>query len=91
MVIPDSARAMIESGRLAHFVTLNRDELAGVIAHELAHIKNRDTLTMTVTATMAGAISMLGNMLMFSSMTNNNRDNQGSAFGGIIAMIGSNI
>ena len=38
---------------------LSRDELAGVIAHELAHIKNRDTLTMTVSATIAGAISTL--------------------------------
>ena len=38
---------------------LDRDELEGVIAHELAHIKNRDTLTMTVAATVAGAISML--------------------------------
>ncbi len=66
---------------------LTRDELAGVIAHELAHIKHRDTLTMTVTATLAGAISMLGNMLMFSNMTGGNRDNQGSGFGGIIAMI----
>src|SRR5215203_3211349 len=38
---------------------LSRDELAGVIAHELAHIKNRDTLTMTVAATVAGAISSI--------------------------------
>lgn len=44
---------------------MNRDELAGVIAHELAHIKNRDTLTMTITATLAGAIGMLGNFAMF--------------------------
>lgn len=40
---------------------LTPDEVAGVIAHELAHIKHRDTLTMTVTATIAGAISMLAN------------------------------
>lgn len=40
---------------------LNRDELAGVIAHELGHIRNRDTLIMTITATIAGAISMLAN------------------------------
>ena len=40
---------------------LSREELAGVMAHELAHIKNRDTLIMTITATIAGAISMLAN------------------------------
>jgi heat shock protein HtpX len=44
---------------------LSREELAGVLAHELAHIKNRDTLTMTVTATIAGAISMLANFALF--------------------------
>lgn len=44
---------------------LSREELAGVMAHELAHIKNRDTLIMTVTATIAGAISMLANFAMF--------------------------
>lgn len=38
---------------------LNRAEIRGVMAHELAHVKNRDTLTMTITATIAGAISML--------------------------------
>ena len=44
---------------------LSVEELAGVLAHELAHIKNRDTLTMTVTATIAGAISMLANFALF--------------------------
>lgn len=44
---------------------LDDGELAGVIAHELAHIKNRDTLIMTVTATIAGAISMLANFALF--------------------------
>lgn len=44
---------------------LDREELEGVIAHELAHIKNRDTLIMTVTATIAGAIGMLANFSMF--------------------------
>jgi len=43
-------------------------ELEGVIAHELAHIKNRDTLIMTITATLAGAISGLANMAMLSSL-----------------------
>jgi heat shock protein HtpX len=44
---------------------INRDELEGVIAHELAHIKNRDMLLQTITATMAGAISMLGQMALW--------------------------
>ena len=45
--------------------SLSRDELAGVIAHELAHIKNRDTLTMTIAATIAGAIGFLGQFAFF--------------------------
>jgi heat shock protein HtpX len=44
---------------------LSADELEGVMAHELAHIKNRDTLTMTITATLAGAIGMLANFFAF--------------------------
>lgn len=46
---------------------LSREEVEGVVAHELAHIKNRDTLLMTVTATIAGAISMLAQFGMLSS------------------------
>ncbi len=44
---------------------LDKEELAGVMAHELAHIKNRDTLIMTITATIAGAIYMLANFALF--------------------------
>jgi heat shock protein HtpX len=47
---------------------LNHEEIAGVMAHELAHVKNRDTLVMTITATIAGAISMLANFAMFAGM-----------------------
>lgn len=47
---------------------LDRDEVAGVIAHELAHIKHRDTLIMSVAATLAGALSMLANAAMWSSL-----------------------
>jgi heat shock protein HtpX len=54
---------------------VNRDELEGVIAHELAHIKNRDMLLQTVTATMAGAISMLGQMALFFG----GRDEEGNS------------
>lgn len=44
---------------------LNRQEVMGVMAHELAHVRNRDTLTMTVTATLAGAIGFLANFALF--------------------------
>lgn len=59
---PDHAAVCVTSGLLEH---LNQEELAGVLAHELGHIKHRDTLIMTITAVMAGAISMLANMAFF--------------------------
>lgn len=61
---------------------LDRNEIAGVMAHELAHVKNRDTLTMTITATIAGAISALANFAMFAGMFGGNRDNN-NPLGGI--------
>jgi len=61
--------------------SLSPDELAGVIAHELAHIRHYDTLTMTVTATIAGAISMLGNFAMFSGGRGAGRDSEGQGSG----------
>lgn len=77
---PQHAAVAVTQGLLC---TLNRDELAGVIAHELAHIRNRDTLIMTVTATLAGAIAIMGNMLMWSG----NRDRQGGLIGGLLMML----
>jgi heat shock protein HtpX len=59
---PENGAVAVTEGILR---LLDRDELAGVIAHELAHIKNRDTLTMTVAATVAGAISMLAQFGFF--------------------------
>lgn len=59
---PENAAVAVSTGLLQR---LTMAEIAGVLAHELAHIKNRDTLTMTVTATLAGAVGMLGNMAMF--------------------------
>jgi heat shock protein HtpX len=59
---PQNAAVAATTGILR---TLTYEELAGVMAHELAHIKNHDTLTMTITATMAGAISSLTTFGMF--------------------------
>jgi heat shock protein HtpX len=66
---------------------LSREELAGVIAHELAHIKNRDTLIMTVTATIAGAISMLANFAMFFGSSSDSRNNPLGIIGTIALVI----
>ncbi len=59
---PQNAAVAVTTGLMR---TLSREELAGVIAHELAHIKHHDTAIMTVTATFAGAISMLANFALF--------------------------
>ena len=77
---PRNAAVAVSSGLLN---TLSSDEVAGVVAHELAHIKNRDTLTMTVTATLAGAISMLAQFGLFFG-GGSNRDNP---LGGIGALL----
>lgn len=60
---PKKAAVAVTQGALQ---LLTEDELAGVMAHELAHVKNRDTLTSTVAATIAGAISAIGWIFMFS-------------------------
>jgi len=66
--------------------TLSRDEIAGVIGHELGHVRNHDTLTMTITATIAGAISMLAQFAMF--FRGGNRDsNSGLSIVGSVLML----
>jgi heat shock protein HtpX len=70
---------------------LSRDELAGVLAHELAHIKNRDTLIATVVATLAGAITMIANIaqwaLLFGGLGRGEGDEDDG--GGIAGLAGS--
>ncbi|MCT7376465.1 zinc metalloprotease HtpX [Chelativorans salis] len=68
---PQNAAVAATTGLLSR---LSAEEVAGVMAHELAHVQNRDTLTMTITATLAGAISMLGNFALFfgGGRSNNN-------------------
>jgi heat shock protein HtpX len=79
---PENPAVAVTTGLLN---TLNRDEIAGVLAHELAHIKNRDTLTMTITATIAGAISMIGQFGMFFG--GHNRENNHMGMIGTLAMV----
>jgi heat shock protein HtpX len=67
---------------------LDRDEIRGVMAHELAHVKNRDTLTMTVTATIAGAISALANFAFFFGGRDEEGRPTGMAGALVIAILG---
>lgn len=78
---PENSAVAVTTGLLGQ---LSHQELAGVLAHELAHIKNRDTLIMTVTATLAGALGMLANFGLFFG---NNRDNPLGAIGTILMVI----
>ncbi|MBO8137989.1 MAG: zinc metalloprotease HtpX [Desulfotomaculum sp.] len=68
---------------------LNKEELEGVIAHELAHIKNRDVLVGTIAASMAGAITMIGNMLQWTAMFGGlgGSDDDEGGIGGIGALV----
>ena len=70
---------------------LSPDELEGVIAHELAHIAHRDTLVMTVSATIAGALSSLGNMAMWGAMMGGGRSHDEEEGGHPAAMLVSAI
>ena len=63
---------------------LSTEELEGVMAHELAHVKNRDILVSTIAATFAGAISMLGNMLQWGAMFGAGRSDEDEGAGGMI-------
>ncbi len=78
---PENAAVAATTGLLK---ILDHEEIAGVMAHELAHVKNRDTLIMTITATIAGALSMLANFALFFG---GNRNNPLGIVGTILIMI----
>ena len=78
---PENAAVAATTGLLR---MLSREEIAGVMAHELAHVQNRDTLIMTLTATIAGAIGMLANFALFFG---GNRNNPVGIVGTIALMI----
>ncbi len=65
---------------------LDRSEIRGVMAHELAHVKNRDTLTMTITASIAGAISSLANFAMFFGGSRDDEDRGGNIISSLLIM-----
>jgi heat shock protein HtpX len=78
---PENAAVAATTGLLRR---LSQQEVAGVMAHELAHVKNRDTLTMTIAATIGGAISMLANFAFFFGA--GSRDGEGR---GILGLAGT--
>jgi heat shock protein HtpX len=81
---PQNGAVAVTTGLLE---ILSRDELAAVISHELAHIKNHDTLLMTVTATIAGAVSMLAQFGMFFGGGRRDSNNSGMGVIGTLLMV----
>jgi heat shock protein HtpX len=81
---PQHAAVAVTEGTLR---LLNHRELEGVLAHELAHVKNRDTLTMTVTATIASAIMYLANMAQWAAMFGGFSRDEENRGGGILGLI----
>lgn len=77
---PEKGVVCVTSGLLNH---LSTDEVEGVLAHEIGHIKNRDTLIQAVAGTVAGAISVLAQMMWFSTLSGENR-NPALMFGGVL-------
>jgi heat shock protein HtpX len=82
---PEHAVVAVTSGIMR---LLARDELEGVIAHELGHVKNRDILISSIAATMAGAIMMIGNIVRWGAMFGGfSRSNDEEGRGGIAGLI----
>jgi heat shock protein HtpX len=78
---PEHAAVAVTSGILT---LLDDQELKGVIAHELSHVKNRDTLIQTIAAVIAGVISYVASMARFGAVGGNSRDDNG---GGMISLL----
>jgi len=83
---PEHAAVAVTTGILR---ILSKDELMGVIGHELSHVRNRDILISTIAATMAGAIGMLARMVQFGALFGGSRsnDDEGGGGGNFIAML----
>jgi heat shock protein HtpX len=81
---PSHAAVAVTEGILR---LLRREELEGVLAHELAHVKNRDTLISTVAATLAGVVMMLGSMVRWAAIFGGLRRSDDDEGGGLIGLI----
>jgi heat shock protein HtpX len=81
---PEHAVVCVTEGILR---LVSSEELEGVIAHELAHIKNRDMLLQTIAATMAGAVSNLGNFALFFGSAQHDEDGGNPAAGLVMALV----
>ncbi|UCD73308.1 MAG: zinc metalloprotease HtpX [Candidatus Bathyarchaeota archaeon] len=82
---PGHASVCVHTGLMN---TLNDQEIEGVLSHELSHVRNYDTLTMVVAATLAGAITLTARMFYYSSFGYGGRDNRrGNALGGLMMII----
>jgi heat shock protein HtpX len=81
---PDHAAVAVTTGILD---LMDDRQLTGVLAHELSHVKNRDTLVGTIAATIGGAISFIAQMAQFQMIFGGRDDRQGGGFGAIIAII----
>jgi len=82
---PQNAAVCASTGLLE---MLSPEEVAGVMAHELAHVKNYDTMTMAIAATIGGAVSMLAQYLQFGALFGGNRENSNPlGWIGVIAAI----
>jgi len=84
---PEHAAVAVTQGIMR---LLDHEEMAGVLGHELGHVQNRDTLIMTAAATLAGALSHLASMAMWSAMLGGGRSDEeegGSPLGGILGII----
>src|SRR5205085_9342386 len=81
---PKNAAVCATEGLLA---MLDHNEIAGVMGHELTHVRNRDILIQTVTATIAGAISMLGYMFMWGGGSRDREGNGGNSIAALLVML----
>jgi heat shock protein HtpX len=81
---PQHAAVAVNTGLLK---LLSPEEVAGVLSHELAHVRNRDSLTMTMTAVIAGAVGMLAQFAFFFGGSGNRRDNPLGPIGALLVML----